>query len=299
MFTKALLLLLPAFAYARISIDIQAGSNEQNAKIEYLGSNVDIISDKERGTWQITDSKLKDAARAYSGGRPDDVYVRSPTPWNDLYTRYGWQQVQRTLLPRNARILGIKTEPVIVSTQEFVNNSTKKASYNAGITQSVEETVSNTWSKGGELTVGQEITYSIKIGVGEVGGTTSISYTSSWGEETTKSKSVTVGSQSGVTIDLDPGQSVQVTLSATRGTMEVQVDYTAHLDGFAACNYSGRYNGHYFWAYDINACLSAAGLPRSVDSSEVIKIGFYSDAKVEVSDKKSNKLLTQFNAAFY
>ncbi|KAJ2951088.1 hypothetical protein O0L34_g5469 [Tuta absoluta] len=284
MLVQVLLFLLPTVTYATININLSTGTDQNIAKVEILGSSVEILPDGERNAWKINDDQLKDAAAAYSGGRPSDVYLKSPTPWGDLYRRNNWHQVQRTLVPKNARILGIRTEPVIVTTREFTNNSSAKATYNAGINQAVDETISSSWNKGGNLQVGQEINYKVDFGVGEVGGKTSFSFSSSWGQGTSKSQSVTVGSSTGVQVFLEPGQAVIATLTATRGTMEVQVDYKATLDGIVVCNYEDKFKDHFFWAYDVNACLSAAGHPRSIDSTETLKIGFYADARVVVND---------------
>ncbi|KAJ2943205.1 hypothetical protein O0L34_g18918 [Tuta absoluta] len=292
MWTEALLFLLPAVTFASIHVNLRTGADQNIAEVEILGSSVEILPDGERDVWKLNDGQLKDATAAYSGRRPDDVYLKSPTPWGDLYRRKNWRQVQRTLVPRNARILGIRSEPVIVTTREFTNNSSAKATFNAGINQAVDETVSSTWNRGGNLQVAQEIYYKVDFGVGEIGGTTTYAFSSSWGQETSKSQSVTVGSSTGVQVLLEPGQAVVAVLTATRGTMEVEVDYRAKLSGIVVCNYEDPFKGHFFWAYDVNACLSAAGHPRSIDSTETLRIGFYADARVVVSDQvKLHKLL--------
>lgn len=235
----------------------------------------------------------------FSGGRPSDVFLKSPTPWNDLYKRYGWSQVRRTLYPRRAKILGIRTEPTAVKSDDFINNSSVRAKYNTGISQQVQDTASSSWSKGGELSVGQEISYGIDVLFGSIGGSTSLSYTSSWGEETSKTRTVVIGSNSGVEVELDPGQAVKATLFATRGTMEVQIDYTASLYGDLTCNYPDTYRGHHFWRYDLNAVQNAGGLRKTVDSTEVLKIGFYSDAMVVVTDIKSRSTLSTYSVPIF
>ncbi|KAI5639632.1 spherulin-2A-like [Phthorimaea operculella] len=291
MLAKVFLLLLPAVAYASIHINIKTGTDESIANVTVLGSSVEIIPDGERSAWKLNDRQLKDAVEAYSGKRPTHAYLKSPTPWGDLYQTYGWPQVQRTLVPINARILGIHNEPVIIATQDFINNSSAEATFTATITQNKEDTVSTTWTKGGNLEVGQEIHYSIELGVGEAGGSTTFSFSSSWGEETSKSQTVTVGSSSGVEIKLDPGQSVTAALTATRGTMEVQVDYRANLDGAVACNYEDKYEDHFFWGFDVTSCLDAAGYPMTIDSTETLKIGYYTNGMVTVADKVTSHIL--------
>ncbi|XP_028165591.1 spherulin-2A-like [Ostrinia furnacalis] len=291
------LLVLPALASAKINVDVVATSDSATSKVEYFGSSIELITDEDIRTFGLTDSKLKDAAQKFSGGRPGDVYLKSPTPWNDLYKSFGWSQVQRTLHPKSARILGIRSEPVLLVTSEFINNSSVTSTYNAGVTQQVEETVSTTWSVGGEMKVEQEINYKVDIGVGEIGGATRFSFSASFGKDTTKSKSVTVGSSQGVQVQLAPGQAVVASLQATRGSMEIQVDYSASLDGDIACNYPGKFKGHYFWRYDLIAVQRASGMKTTVDSTEIIKVGFYFNARVVVSDKVTANTLNIYSAA--
>ena len=96
------------------------------------------------------------------------------------------------------------------------------------------------------------------------GGETGLSYGQSWGKGDEESKSVTLGSSSGVSIELDPGQGVVAELSASRGMMKVRVRYKAHLIGSTAVNYNPTFKGHHFFALDIGRVMSAAGNSNSV-----------------------------------
>ncbi|KAJ8707941.1 hypothetical protein PYW08_010307 [Mythimna loreyi] len=143
MVSKYLLLLFLPAIYARIGIKITAGVTEADAKVEYIGENVEIISDIERETWGIGDKGLKGACTKFAGARPGDVFVRSPTPWNDVYRRFNWAQVKRTLKPVRSRVLGIHTKPVIIASRKFSNNNKRigtKGKYNAAISHQIQET---------------------------------------------------------------------------------------------------------------------------------------------------------------
>ncbi|CAG9790147.1 unnamed protein product [Diatraea saccharalis] len=272
---------------AGIHINVRA-STDGGSAVNFFGENVEVISDHEIQSFNLADSPLKDAIEKYAGARPADAYLKGPTPWNDLFKTYGWPQVQRKLYPRSARVLGVNSQPVIVTTQEFTNNSSLSATYNAGVTHQVEESVNTTWSKGGELSIGSEISYSINLVAASVGGSMNMSYSSSWGQSTSKNRAVTVGASSGMEVVLAPGQSVVATLQAVRGTMQVEVDYRATLQGVVACNYPEKHNDHHFWSYDINAVMDADGRRKEIDSTEVITIDYYSDAKVHLRDRDTN-----------
>lgn len=142
-----------------INISIVAAPDAASSSVSATGSVQHIISDEERGTFKLLDGQLKDAVNAYFGKRPNDAYLHSPTPWGDLYKTYGWKEVQTVLVPTRATILGITSEPVIVKTQTFVNDSSHTGTFNVSISEQVSNTTTSNWSTGGTLTVGQKFTY--------------------------------------------------------------------------------------------------------------------------------------------
>ena len=273
-----------------ISISIVAGEDENSSSVNASGSVQHIITDDERSTFGVTDAGLKKAVGDYFGKKPADAYLHSPTPWGDLYKTYGWQQVQTLLVVQKAEILGITSEPVIVKTQEFENNSSKKGTFNVAISETVQDTTTSNWSTGGTLTVGQKFEYKVKfLGTGG-GGETSLSYSQSWGIGGSESKSTTVGSSSAVSVELEPGESVIAELTASRGAMKVRIHYNAYLIGQSAVNYNPTYKGHHFWALPIGSVMSGGGLTNSVKSTEDIEIGYYSNSKVELKNAKTGEL---------
>jgi hypothetical protein len=273
-----------------ISISIVAGQDESASSVNASGSVQHIITDEEKTTFRLGDKQLKDAVNAYFGKSPNDAYLHSPTPWGDLYKKYSWPQVQMVLVVQSAEILGITSEPVIVKTQEFVNNSRHKGTFNVGISESVNNTTSSNWSTGGTLSIGQKFSYGVKfLGAGGE-GETSLSYSQSWGIGGQESKSITVGSTAGVSVELDPGESVVAELSASRGVMKVRIRYNAYLIGSTAINYNPTYKNHHFWSLGIGGVMSAARISNSVQSTEEIEIGYYSNSKIELKDKITNAL---------
>lgn len=273
-----------------ISISIVAGQDESASSVNATGTIQHVITDEERTTYHLGDKQLKDAVKAYFGKSPNDAYLHSPTPWDDLYKRYSWPQVQMVLVVQSAEILGITSEPVIVKTQEFVNNSSQKGTFNVNITESVNNTTSSNWSTGGTLSIGQKFSYGVKFLGAGAEGETSMSYSQSWGVGGQESKSVTVGSSAGVSVELDPGEAVVAELSASRGVMKVRIRYNAYLIGSTAVNYNPTYKGHHFWCLGISGVMSKGGISNSVKSTEDIEIGYYSNSKVELKDKETGTL---------
>lgn len=289
--TIAVLLVLPALICAKIEVEITASDDQSQRQVVISGSNVDLISDQERETFKLSDENLKSALKSYFGEKPDDVYLRSPTPWGDLYLTNEWKQVTRTLKPLKAQILTVKYQPSLVTSKVFNYTSSKPGHFKALIRQDVENTVASTWERSGELSANSNIEYGIDIKAMAVSGKATFSYNSRWGEDVLKSQKVTVGSEAAVDVTLNPNQTVTAELYATRGSMKVQIDYEATLSGSVAVNYGNLYKDHHFWSVDINKVMAAGGWNRSILSSEVIDLGFYADSKAVLRDSDTNEVL--------
>jgi hypothetical protein len=279
-----------------ISVSIIAGPDQAHSSVQASGSISHIITDTERQTFGVTDGPLKNAVGAYFGKNPNDAYLHSPTPWNDLYKTYGWPQVQTVLVVDSATITGITSNPEIIKSTKFTNSSGKSATFNVAVSDSVSNTVETNWSETSTVDFTQSINYSVGVeGVASVGGETSISFSQSFGLGGSKSETVTVGSDQGVSVELGPGESVTANLSVSRGTMKVRIVYKAYLTGDTAVNYDPTYKDHHFWGLDIGAVMNAGHIKNSQTYTEDISIGYYSNAEVTLQD--SQKQMVKASAA--
>jgi hypothetical protein len=267
-----------------IDVSIKAGLTTDTSNVSASGSEEHVITDTEVNSFGIQDGDLKNAIGKYFGKNPNDAYLHSPTPWNDLYKTYNWPQVETVLVVESATITGITSEPTIVATQVFSNDSKVKGTFNVGISQQVSNTTSSTWSKSDTITVGQKISYKVSFLGSGGGGETSLSYSHTWGESKTETLTITVGTTSGVSVTLDPGQSVTAQLTASRGVMKVRMVYKAYLIGDTAVNYNPTYRDHHFWALDIGGVMGAGGIANVQRITEDIEIGFYTNSKIELKD---------------
>jgi hypothetical protein len=279
-----------------IDISIHAGLTAGTSNASASGSVQHVISDAEVRSFKITDGPLKNAVGKNFGKNPNDAYLHSDTPWGDLYKTYGWPQVQTVLVVESATITGITSEPVVVAQQTFKNTSSLKGTFNVAISQTVTNTATSSWTQTDTLTVGQKFTYKISFLGSGGGGETSLTYAHSWGETTTESKAITVGTTSGVSVPLDPGQAVNAVLTASRGVMKVRMVYRAYLTGVTAINYNPTYKDHHFWALDINNVMSSGGIANHQTVTEDIEIGFYANSEVELRDPATNEKRTVFSA---
>jgi hypothetical protein len=276
-----------------IKISIVAGHDAESSTVTGIGSIEHIISDVERKTFKLNDSELKAAVNTYFGETPNGAWLRSPAPAGkepDLYETLKCPQVKTILKVESAEILGITSEPIIVKNQKFENNSSIPAEFSVRIHDQITNTSTSTWTTGGELSFAQKIEYGISFFGTGLAGETSMSYTQDWGVGGTYSEASTVGSESSVTVKLEPGQSVVAVLSASRGVMNVRIRYKASLSGDTALNYDPPHGDHHFHGKPINAVMEAADIANRVEYIEDIEIGYYSDARIELRDKPTRRL---------
>ncbi|CAB3232697.1 unnamed protein product [Arctia plantaginis] len=286
-----ILILLPTVVYSSIKIHIEPIKNGTDASVNLHGEERRDVSDSDRKVFKIDDGTLKRASEKYMGKRCGDVYVKPPTPWGDVFEKYGWEIVRKTVTPIEARVVGINSKPVAFGNSEYVNNhESLSVTYSTSLTHQVEETVGHTWSQGGEVGVGIKIEFSVNFGVASAGGSHSMSYTASWGEETSKSRAVTLGTTSTILVEVPPKKMVIASLQATEGTMDIEIKYKSRLDGRVFCNYPNKFQGHYFYSMPLKSLLNTIGLPVEKYSTERISIGFYSTARLVVSNTTSTSV---------
>ena len=274
-----------------MDIHIIAGKDKASSSVRVTGTVQHVITDEERQSFKLADAQLKDAVGKFLGKRPKDAFLHSPTPWGDLYKKYGWSQVQTVLVVESAKVLEITSEPTILNTETFTNNSSiDNPAYTVKISDTIQKTASTNWTTSETISVEQQFTYNVGfLGTGG-GGDTSISFSGSFGQGGEESKSVSIGSESSITVDLKPNQSVVAELSASQGVMKVRIRYKAYLTGNAAVNYDPPHRGHHFWNLDIGSVMSAADVPNSIEFTEDIEVGYYSNGKVVLKDEKTGSI---------
>ena len=226
-------------------VNIIAGSTGSATAYD---SEVHAISDTGLGTFGLAGDALKAAVGAYAGCEPNDAFVRRPTPWDDLYTKYSWPQVTTTIRAVSAEVIDQSVEPVIVAEVPLNNTSSRAATFDASANREVGNTVSRSWSNSGSFTVTQTVNYEVRFQGASGGVETSFGFSRGWGESGEESQTIVVGRRSGASVELEAGEAVYAWIRASRGAMKVRVTHLATVGGFVACNYNPRHNGHHFWA---------------------------------------------------
>ncbi|HYV45984.1 MAG TPA: hypothetical protein VFA20_14040 [Myxococcaceae bacterium] len=83
----------------------------KGAKVTAGGSVQHVITDQERVCFGLDDASLKGAVGKHFGKEPNHAYLKSPTPWNDLYQRYHWPEVETVLVAQSAQMLEVGPPP--------------------------------------------------------------------------------------------------------------------------------------------------------------------------------------------
>lgn len=261
-------------------IQIVAGKDAKSSSVKVSGHISEVITDDDRTNFKLNDSQLKNAINAYFGKKPNDAYVKSKTPWGDLYTKYNWTQVHRNVRVHSAKIVEVTSNPTVLSKKTLVNNSNVPGTFGASISESVSNTTESNWSREDSFSVSQSFSYDVSfLGAGG-GGETSMEYTHTWGQGGSESQDITVGSEQSVSVYLEPGQSVVAQLNASRGQLKVQIVYEVYLSGSTAINYNPTYKGHHFWDLSINSVMRSGKISNSYLVTETIEVGYYSNGEV-------------------
>ncbi|XP_075987676.1 U-megalopygitoxin(8)-Mo12-like [Anticarsia gemmatalis] len=271
---------------ARISIEVEVDNNN-NVTLTYSGVEVNVVTEEDINLFDITNENLFEALTNHYGKRPRNIYLKSPTPWGDLYKSYKWEQVSRVLSIKSVRVKGISKQPIVVLSQDFENLSDQPIKVNTGISHSIQNTLTTSWSKEKEITVSQEISYDVNLLFAKASGTTGFSYTTNWGTSEEKSETVTIGANTGMETELKPGQAVTAVLSASAGYLEIEVIHQASLRGNVAVNFKKSFRGHHFWGPSIEKVMNSGGLSNEITTLETIRFGFHVDATLRVYDKET------------
>lgn len=177
----------------KITIDIETAKTISETNVRCSGYDIQVISDEDINLFNLNQLNLRRAVLNHYGAIPKDVYLKSPTPWGDLYKTHNWEQVCTIKKVKSATIKEGSIKSVVILSQDFDNSSNKTIKVNAGISQSVENTITTSWTSDREMTISQEIEYDLNVIFAKMAGTTSFSYTSSWGKSEEKSETVTIG----------------------------------------------------------------------------------------------------------
>ena len=236
------------------------------------------LSDLLRGEGDLMDK----VRNLHHGARPDGIHLSDEdgVPHNlaGTMSKYGWNPGRVVVHPGKARVNEATSNPVAIGSA-LVHNDDDDSNLIAAY--QIDETVTNTvgHSSDWNITAGfsQSITYEVggeAVG-GKVGGSTTFSVSTSYGESSSHTKEISSGSHGSGTVELEPGERSFVVLSATRGAVEADVEYVHAIDGGVFYHFGKRIDGHYLWYARFSDLYNPRELHRT--RREKLSIDVYSD----------------------
>lgn len=287
------LLLVFKFVSAKINVNVECGRNASDIKVTDSGVDVKIVGYEELKQFQVSEDQLKQYMKELFGQTPTKVYLTGPSPHCNLYAVYPFNkcQLKRILRVKSAEVMEITSEPAIVHSQDFENTSSNKIKVNTGISQSLETSITTSWSQSTGTEDSREVECGLDIKFFSISGSRTYSYTSNFGQSIEKTEKVTVGFTNSMETELNPGQACAVVLTANRGYINIKVTYVAYLYGDVTMYFSNKLNGDNYLTTSVDNALESIGKVNEKKFVEIIKIGFYTNASLKVYDKVSGVLL--------
>ncbi|XP_050358155.1 uncharacterized protein LOC126778539 [Nymphalis io] len=268
--------------HARININIKVASSKGGTAVSFNGTDMKLVSEKEVKIYNITDYNLNKGLRIELGKAPDNIFLKDPTTYGNLYSNYKWKEIHRKLYIKSAKIIDIVNEKVELKSRNYINNTTRKAKIKVNLHEPVETIISSFWDKDG---FHDDIYYNIIVDHYK----TKLNFTNKWMDNNFKSKKSIFGMSNVGFINIAPGNTVTTKLTAKRTVILLKVKYTSSLIGNLVINYARVYGKYHFYAPNISNIMKAAKLNNEIIITEAIEIKSYTDPVLDVIDNSTGK----------
>jgi hypothetical protein len=262
-----------------IDINILAGPDANASQVSAIGRITDLITDQERVLFGVTDQALIALIGANRG--KDEVHLRN----HRAFDQYGWPKTHRVFEVKKAEVVSLDFKPVALVTNQYENRrGTLPISHRASLTFGTSLSATTHWNVTSKIAIKQKIKYEVGfLGTG-AGGETSMAFETGHGQGASESRASTITTTNMAIFSIDPGQTVKAELSASKGVLRIRITYVSYLEGDVYYDYADTHEGHHRWAEPIADVMASGGLPNAIESSEIVEIGFYANAKVIVED---------------
>ncbi|TRY29753.1 hypothetical protein [Aliiglaciecola sp. M165] len=277
-----------------ITTSIVTGETPQDINVTMTGSEVRKITPTDYSLFDFGTEDIKQAVNKLLGRSPNDVYMNLPGGKHKLFERYNWEPVNIELAPKSYKIVDHSKQLLVVNTATVTNSTESDGYFGSSLTQEKQFTVSSSWHKRNTFGFTQSINYGVQIGVGSVGGETSISMEEEVGQGASNSDTVTIGSKIDTSIKMEPNTTYKLTLEAYDNVVKLEVDYLIKLTGGIAVNYKNPCKGHHFHYLPIERVLSAMTPNKSSAflAIESVEIDYWTDSSIMfVNPAKDNEIV--------
>ena len=274
---------LCAFLWAK------AGPDEASSSVHASGFMKHLITDAERKTFDIDvvsgkNTKLHKAVEKYYGGTVHGAWVKKKAHSDpELYAHYKWPEVQTTLRPIQAYIVGAEPVTSGVANTCLINNSDTAQPFKTDLSSTVTNSSTSSWQNSVSLSFTEDITVTAGVPGDTVSEKSSMTIAESYGVGGQDTLATSISSSLGVTPTVQPNSALYAQLNATLTKLRVRVKYEATLSGCTAVNYNPKHKGHHFYCFDINSVLKAAGKKTKYETTQDIIVDSYANGDVILS----------------
>ena len=282
------IVLLIKIVAARITLDVSIENQEAN--VIYSGSEAHVLTDNE-----IDNIIGRETLR--------QAFIEHLRLRGYYHDKDSCGPPKKVVSIKSAIVKRMQMEPVIVVSQDFENLSNQTVKMNTGISHSVENTLKTSWSREHEYNISKNVEYEVNVGFlkflkigADYHSRSGFSFTTRGGVSEEKSKTETIGTTSGMEVELKPGAAVTVALSSNTGVVELEVVHEAYLKGdvrvHCNCDIPFGLRIHVKKACEpIEELMVSGNIRNNITTTETIKFNYFVGSKIRVFNKQNGQLI--------
>lgn len=272
-------------------IEVNAGSDKASSSVKASGEIFSEATIRDLAAFRIKD--FKHCIGVQTGTHPEYAVFRKEDDKKDLFYKYNWQPLTRKLTVKDAKIISVTSKPEVISSvvQKNMSKDTPAKFKFAGHVDK-SNSATSTWTSSNSLEIKKDVDVSVKVAGAGISSKTELAYTHSWGKGGSQKQLVSVGTDLGVEVVLQPQQYGRSDISLSAGTMKVEVTYEATLEGAIAIAFTdsqvikGIDGRHFYFKIGLGRLYGGCGVSleqRTLEFKETIEVGFYSNGSVTLN----------------
>lgn len=275
--------------YVGISLRIQ---DDKIASLSSCGKFEHVISDSEAVLFGVTPDNLKGAINNYFGKTPNDVFLRSPTPWDDLYKRFSWPEVKlRFEVDGPLKIDSFDVDRTVLIEKKITNDTQSKKTFDVEMEQvgydiiwptgwiSEDENLGFNDSPNGWNNI-SFINYLVTfptLNIQEGNPLLKTRILVDEGKARCKNAKIKCSRK----VELEPGQTVNARLYLDFIKAKVLFPFKSSLSGYVAVNYDPVYKDHHFWGLPIKEIMQYNGICNNLKTTMVLELSYNARPTIE------------------
>jgi len=137
----------------------------------------------DQDAFRINDNVLKDLiAKDFKGKRPNDIFLKDPTPFGNLFTKNKWTPLTTTLQPFNFKLLSQQQKKTVLWSDSFTNNSSNPTNWSIFRNNTVTSTAISNWVLENSFGSDVSATSEVHIEIAEASRTVRSNFRHTWGQ---------------------------------------------------------------------------------------------------------------------